>query len=44
MVDYAADLRQTKQTYLIDNVLNPGYDQQAFAEFMNSRKGKWPKY
>ena len=40
MVDYSSDLRETKQTYLVDNVLNPGYDQQAFAEFMNSKKGK----
>ena len=40
MVDYGQDLRQTKQTYLVDNVLNPGYDQHAFAEFMNAKKGK----
>ena len=44
MVDYGQDLRQTKQTYLVDNVLNPGYDQQAFAEFMNSKKGKRAKH
>ena len=29
-----------KQQYLVDNVLTPGYDQQAFADFMNAKKGK----
>ena len=29
-----------KQQYLVDNVLTPGYDQQAFADFMNNKKGK----
>lgn len=29
-----------KQQYLVDYVLTPGYDQQAFADFMNTKKGK----
>lgn len=40
MVDFEADLRQTKQNYLVDNVVNLGYDTDRFAEFMNYKKGK----
>lgn len=38
MVDFEADLRKTKQNYLVDNVVTPGYDTTKFAEFMNYRR------
>ena len=38
MVDFEADLRKTKQNYLVENVVNRGYDTTKFAEFMNYKK------
>ena len=39
-MDFEADLRKTKQDYLVEHVVNPGYDTNSFTEFMNYKKGK----
>ena len=30
-----------KQNYLVENVVNEGYDTDQFGNFMNYKKGKW---
>jgi len=37
-MDFEADLRKTKQDYLVEHVVNPGYDTNSFTEFMNYKK------
>ena len=36
----AEQLRQMKQNYLVENVVNEGYDTEKFGTFMNYKKGK----
>ena len=39
-MDFEGDLRKTKQDYLVEHVVNPGYDTNSFTEYMNWKKGK----
>ena len=36
----AEELRQQKQNYLMENIVNIGYDTDLFATYMNSQRGK----
>ena len=35
------ELRAQKQNYLVENVVNQGYDTDKFGAFMNYKKGKF---
>lgn len=40
-MDEEVALREQKQTFLYLQVVEKGYDTEAFANFMNSKKGKF---
>ena len=35
------EMRAMKQNYLMENVINTGYDAAQFAAFMDQKMGKW---